>query len=183
MEEFPGIRTILIPVDFSEAVPALVHYAMELVRGRGAHVVLLHVVGPPVALVDPMQGSLMDPRVLTDLVDRARERLEGIAAGLAGLTVEGKVLVGSPARTIVEEAAATGADVVVVGTHGHSGLKHLLLGSVAEAVVRKAPCPVLVVRHRMVAAKEEAEPGPAAAETPPPRPRTVHAERRAGKPG
>ena len=131
MAEFPGIRKILIPVDFSEAVPSLVHYAMELVRGRGAHVVLLHVVGPPVALVDPMQGSLMDPRVLTDLVDRARERLEGIAAGLAGLTVEAKVLVGSPARTIVEEA----------------------------------------------------EPGPAAAEAPPPRPRTVHAERRAGKSG
>jgi nucleotide-binding universal stress UspA family protein len=148
MERFTGIKKILVPVDFSEAVPALVHYAMEIVRGRGARVRLFHVVGPPLPAVDPATGPAPDPGAFAELRESARVQLEGIAGGIKGLTVDTRVVVGFAAQEIVREAGEWGADVVVIGTHGRTGLRRVVLGSVAEAVVRRAPCPVLAVRLR-----------------------------------
>jgi nucleotide-binding universal stress UspA family protein len=97
------------------------------------------------------------------LIKDAEARVEeGVKAAAArGIGVAGRVLVGLPFQTIIEAARAADVDLIVMGTHGRTGFSHLLLGSVAERVVRHAPCPVLVVRER-----ERAEPvvlAPAAA--------------------
>jgi nucleotide-binding universal stress UspA family protein len=152
MEEFPGIRRILVPVAFTEAVPDLVRYAMAIVRSRGARVRLLHVVGPPVAVLDRRLGPALDPAVLAELRRASEERLRAAAREVRGIAVDAKAVVGSPAKEILREAAEWEADVVVIGTHGRTGVKRLVLGSVAEAVVRRCPCPVLTVRHARVAA-------------------------------
>lgn len=95
---------------------------------RSAHAHLEHAVSQAEAAAD---------QIVTDAVQSARE---------AGLTAAGRVLSGDPAAAIVAFAAEMHADAIVMGTHGWSGIKHLVMGSVAESVVRSAPCPVLVVR-------------------------------------
>jgi nucleotide-binding universal stress UspA family protein len=150
MTRFSEIRRILVPVDFSEAARPVVSYAMEIARERRAEVTLLHVVGVPVAPFDPAYGVAADPRMLTDLQAAAEKGLADLAgkADAGPITVRTKVLSGSPSREIAREAREYGADLVVIGTHGRTGLRHVFLGSVAENVVRLCPAPVLVLRLR-----------------------------------
>ena len=150
MSPFTGIRKILVPLDFSESARDLVACGMELVRGRGATLRLLHVVTLPLAAVAPMGpglGAVENPFTLVEIQRAAEERLQAIAADLKGLSVETQVAVGAPYREIVRAAKEWGADVIVIGTHGRTGLAHVFLGSVAENVVRLAPCPVLTVKR------------------------------------
>lgn len=151
MRESRGIRKVLVPVDFSEAVPSLVHYALEIVRARGAKVRLFHVVVPRRRFEDPLLMVTTDPPMLRRMENSARRRLESIAAGIPGISVEVGVSEGAAADRILAEAASWEADVIVIGTHGRGGLKRLVLGSVAESVVRGAPCPVLTVRRSRIA--------------------------------
>lgn len=161
MEEFRGIRRILVPVDFTESVPLLVHYAMEIVRGRGASVRLFHAVETPAAATIPAADAVANVRFSVDLQAAAQDRLREIAAGIRGLTVDVKAVVGPPAAEILREAREWGADVVVVATHGRRGLPRMFLGSVAEEVVRGSPCPVLAVRHGRVVEEAGGTGGPA----------------------
>jgi nucleotide-binding universal stress UspA family protein len=87
------------------------------------------------------------------LIDQAEQRLSAFASSTAtsGLEVTAEVLIGGPSQAIVERAAAPDVDVIVMGTHGRAGITHFLIGSVAERVVRYAPCPVLVARERRIA--------------------------------
>jgi nucleotide-binding universal stress UspA family protein len=155
--EFRGIRRILVPVAFASSVPDLVRYALQLVRGRGAQVRLFHVVGPPVDLISPESGPGPDPGVLDRIRERTGERLGEMARSVRGIKVDHRVVVGSPSREILAEAAAWKADVIVIGTHGRTGLRRVFLGSVAEAVVRRAPCPVLTVRLGRIPAQGSGE--------------------------
>jgi nucleotide-binding universal stress UspA family protein len=139
------LRTILHPTDFSDGSRAAFELACSLAREHGARLSLLHVT------------------VLPDLAYRgyglpgfpleAREYLADVAAGLDQLRppggafpVERRLVEGDPATEIVRLAAEAGADLIVMGTHGRTGLRHALLGSVAEQVIRKAPCPVLTLK-------------------------------------
>ena len=148
MSRFLSVRRILVPVDFSDAAEGVVEYALDVARDRNAEVTLLHVVGMPTAPFDPAYGVAADPKVLLDLQDGAVKGLAQLAAKFPGTAVRTRVLVGSPSREIVREAKEWEADLVVVGTHGRTGLRHVFLGSVAENVVRLAPCPVLTLRLR-----------------------------------
>ena len=141
---------ILVPTDFSAASNAALALAKRTARTSGASLHLLHV------LEDPFAAAAYAADVYAPLPAGIRESwLEGAKALLeaqltpderASLRGTQSVVFGTPAREIVDHAAANDIDLIVMGTHGRGGVQHLLVGSVAERVVRAAPCPVLTVR-------------------------------------
>lgn len=140
------ISKILCPVDFSEHSQAALDHAAELARRYGAELTLLHVVEPvlyPVAYGLPPVAPVDYEQVAREAAVRT---LAGLAAKLPNLKVGQKVESGAASQRICELAKEKGFDLVVLATHGYTGLKHVLLGSTAERVVRHAPCAVLVVK-------------------------------------
>lgn len=142
-----NVRTILVPIDFSSHADAVLEWAAHLAKEHGSKLVLLHAYHLPVDF-QQLEGAYLPPDFWTQVKTDAAENLDRAAQPLRdrGLAVETVVREGYPATAIEEEARSRGVDLVVIGTKGHSGLKHLLLGSVAERVVQKAPCPVLAVK-------------------------------------
>jgi universal stress protein A len=122
------IKEILVPTDLSETSALAGQTAAKLARHFGARIHLLHVVPP---ITDPSTGS------------RALET--AVAAFPPDLRIQPHAASGVPARQIVDYARRSGVDLIVMGTHGRTGFSHALLGSVAEAVMRHAPCEILVV--------------------------------------
>jgi nucleotide-binding universal stress UspA family protein len=143
------IRRILFPTDFSEYAEDAWSYATKFAKDFGAELHLLHVVSPPPGMAYT-EGFAYDPKDLAEhLVADAGaslERIVGTAKDL-GLTARSHVCVGTPFHEILEYAHSHDIDLIVMATHGRTGLAHALLGSVTEKVVRKAPCPVFTVRH------------------------------------
>jgi nucleotide-binding universal stress UspA family protein len=142
----PPIRKILCPVDFSEGSERAVAYAASLARQLGASIELVHVWASPVyAFPDGalILGAEAVDRLTTDL----RGQLDACVARHADrdLLVAGRLVQGDSPREIVAVAKAIDADLVVMGTHGRTGLARALVGSVAERVVRTSPVPVLTV--------------------------------------
>jgi len=142
------LKTILVPTDFSECSEAAVKYGFALANAFGATAHLLNVVQDPYTLpwaADAFAAPVGD--MLTDWEAQAKRRLvESVPDASASPTVL-TTRVGSPAAEIVRYATQHRIDLIVLGTHGRGPLGHILLGSVAERVVRTAPCPVLTVRH------------------------------------
>jgi nucleotide-binding universal stress UspA family protein len=146
------IRTILHPTDFSEQSQCALRLAGALARDHGARLVLLHVAAAPVAFYT--EGVFVPAP--SDPHDEERRQLEQLEVPGAA-PAERRLAEGNPPSEILRVAEETGADLIVMGTHGRTGLARLLMGSVAEQVVRRAPCPVLTVKTPFPAA------GPAAA--------------------
>jgi universal stress protein A len=141
-----AIRRVLVPVDFSENSTRAVDQAKALAKQSGGSVILLHVVEINYAYADV---AVFDQATLErDLLAGAEQRLDQMAESCKADGVPAKYLVrsGRSSRVIADVAAAEKADLIVISTHGYTGLKHVLLGSTAENVVRYAPCPVLVLR-------------------------------------
>ena len=142
---------ILVPTDFSEPSDAALDYARTLAASFGSAVHLLHVVEAPF-VTGPLGTPVFVAEGLTvhgQLFEEAKGRLEKLvtAADRSRGNVTTDVIVGTSARTILDYALDHGMDLIVMGTHGRGGMAHLLMGSVAEKVVRSAPCPVLTVRR------------------------------------
>ncbi|MFO1486923.1 MAG: universal stress protein [Verrucomicrobiota bacterium] len=146
------LRKILVPTDFSECSAKALDYAVDFAARIGGELTLLHVVEPliyptasqelPVILSDYQQDTVTSSR--KELLRLRSEKVAGkVPAGTMAVS-------GHASATIVEVAKAIYADLIIIGTHGFRGLKHALLGSTAERVVRHAPCPVLTVRERSV---------------------------------
>jgi nucleotide-binding universal stress UspA family protein len=156
-----SITRILVPVDFSAHSDRAVHYAATLARQTGAAVELLHVVEDPFRSA-AFTGEIYVPGIIDvqALVNDATARVLSIknSAFPHGTDVEAVVLVGRPPQTIVDYARSGGSDLIVMGTHGRTGLSHLVMGSVAERVVQLSPCAVLTVRDG--GAQEEHKPAP-----------------------
>jgi nucleotide-binding universal stress UspA family protein len=145
-------RRILVPLDGSEVAEAALDPAAEVARLMGGELTLLRAVEVvPVAAPDGLVYTppTLDATMLEELVAQARRDLDGVAARLqkAGLVVGTRVAAGEPAAAAVLDAAEE-ADLVALATRGRSKVARLFLGSVADKVVRGAPCPVLVVRSR-----------------------------------
>jgi nucleotide-binding universal stress UspA family protein len=144
------IRTILVPTDFSQDAELAVATAHHLLSGleQDAKLILLHAFNLPIEYTayGPIPTSLS---FLEDAGLEAERRLYDMAQQLQreGLIVETNACEGDPAHVIAEEAQARGADLIAMGTRGHSGLRHLFLGSTAERVVEQAPCPVMTIRR------------------------------------
>jgi nucleotide-binding universal stress UspA family protein len=145
----PPITRILVPTDFSATADAALDYAFGLAEKFGASVQLLHVLDDPFVFEGMSAEAYISeaPGLRTAMLDDARERLRHRVSQGGEVPVETEVLFGHGARTIAEYAAERAVDLIVMGTHGRTGFAHLMVGSVAERVVRTAPCPVLTVRH------------------------------------
>lgn len=143
---------LLVPHDFSPCSARALGIALDLARVHGSEITLVHVSElppnlPPDTLVTPV-GATATVRVDDYTTSGARRQLEAIAEPLRreGIHVRTLAVTGDAAAEIFAAASSVGVDAIVVGTHGRSGLSHLLLGSVAEKVVRHSPVPVVSVR-------------------------------------
>ncbi len=150
------IASILVPTDFSETADEALRYAAALAQPLGARVSLVHVFDDPFAQrvyfeEDVPIPAAMRAEVLAGIQRRFAERVPMV--GRAGTTTS--VICGAPASAIVNHARDNAIDLIVMGTHGRHGMAHLLLGSVAERVVRTASCPVLTIRSAPLATVRE----------------------------
>ena len=144
------LNKILVPTDFSDYSKRALPYGCALAAEFGADLHLLHVMQDVIGLV-PEVGIAFPPtgdywRELQESAEKALEQLPG-SLWSGGQSVVRATREGVPFVEIVRYAKEHEIDLIVIGTHGRTGLSHILLGSVAERVVRKAPCPVLTVRH------------------------------------
>ena len=141
------IRTILVPIDFSDSARNIVEWAAHLANGSETKLVLFHAYHLPVEF-QQLEGVYLPPDFWANVKSESQASLARHETELRerGHSVESVVREGYAATAIVDEATEIDADLIVIGTHGLSGLKHMLLGSVAERVVQKAPCPVLTVK-------------------------------------
>lgn len=146
------IRTILHPTDFSARAEWAFKLACALARDHGARLIILHVVPAPV--MGYAQGVIPPEPEQTEA--QLFERLQEYATHADAVPHEEILIEGDPAEEILEVAAERRADMIILGTHGWTGLDRLLMGSVAERVVRKASCPVLSVRTPFVPTLQEA---------------------------
>jgi nucleotide-binding universal stress UspA family protein len=144
-----AIRTILHPTDLSEEAESAFHVASSLARDYGAELVLLTVYPPPVTGAEAVDRTRPEGDVEEDLFTQLR----GLKVD-PGMRVEYRVEEGWPANEIRAVAREVHADLIVMGTHGRSGIRRMMMGSVAEAVNRHATCPVVTVRSS-VALEEE----------------------------
>lgn len=141
------LKKVLVPLDFSEPSRKALRYAQAFAEQFGARLTLLHVVEPLSYPPDFAVVPLLPP-------DAEGPRLQELAKHLAelgrsvggGVETEPIVISGRPWQGVVDYAKEADVDLIIVSTHGYTGLKHVLLGSVTEKIVRHAPCPVLVVR-------------------------------------
>jgi nucleotide-binding universal stress UspA family protein len=141
-------KHMLVPVDGSAPSNRALEEALKLAKAQGVRVRLVHVLEPLHNLVIEGYGDLVGAvraeaeRILAEAA--ARAQAAGVEASTALIEADGRRV----AAAIVDEALRSGADLIVMGTHGHQGFEHLLLGSVAEGVMRRATVPVLLVRAR-----------------------------------
>ena len=146
MDNIKAIQHILTPIDFGQASDHALTMAIQLGQVLHARLTLMHVVQTPsIVGFDPGMGVA---QYMDEVTAQARQSLSQYAQRVqgAGLACEAVTEIGSPFQLIVDYAATQQVDMIVMGTHGHTGLQHMLLGSVAERVVRLATCPVLVTR-------------------------------------
>ncbi len=142
------LKTILVPSDFSVCSDAALRYGLELARKFNASVHLLHVIQDPATQPWAAEGFAVP---LLEVVDQwQKDALERLRTSMpaedrARVIVECRIA--SPYPEILRYAAEHDIDLIVMGTHGRGGVTHMLLGSIAEKVIRRAPCPVLTVRH------------------------------------
>lgn len=142
------LKNILVPIDFSGCSKKALQYALPLAKEHRATVTLLYVVPP--AYRGDEYAAIDYAQLEESMVEGGKKELTKLVSDPVhgGVSAEILVVVGSPAREIIETAKNLPVDLIVISTHGRTGLKHVFLGSVAEHVVRLAPCPVLVVRER-----------------------------------
>lgn len=142
------LKHVLVPIDFSECSKKALQYALPLAKEHQAAITLLYVVAPAYGAIE--YGGVDYAELEATMKETGERELAKLAASEVGgeVSTDTLVRVGSPAREITEAARSLPADLIVISTHGRTGLKHVFLGSVAEHVVQRAPCPVFVVRER-----------------------------------
>jgi nucleotide-binding universal stress UspA family protein len=144
-----NVKTILVPTDFSADAEKALSTATELAKLFGAKIVVLHGYHVEIPVVSPMAGGYALPlNFYEDLRSQATAQVDKLAQEVAaeGVEATGIALQEPAAVAIAAQAESLPVDLIVMGTRGLTGLKHVVLGSVAERVVRTAPCPVLTVK-------------------------------------
>jgi nucleotide-binding universal stress UspA family protein len=151
----PAIKKILVPTDFSEPTREVMEYALMLARTFGAKLLLLHV-HQTLPLTEAVNWLDMGvpPVAEIELWEQLKAAAEKQMARLtelyrdSGVEIEAQVIEGTPFVEIIRFADGEKADLIVMGSHGRTGVRHLLMGSVAEKVSRKASCPVLIIKPK-----------------------------------
>ncbi len=145
----PNINKILVPIDFSDYSKSSLRFAVNFTKSFNAKLYLVYVVEPVVYPPDFSMGQIAIPSIDLEMDKRALEELNKLAEQDIPSEVEVKTIVktGKPFIEIIETAEEEDIDLIIISTHGHTGVEHILFGSTAEKVVRKAPCPVLTLRE------------------------------------
>ena len=141
------LARILVPIDFSEHSKKALEYAVPFARQFGASLELLYVVEPTIYPADFSFGQVGFPNVEEELRTRGYHELEGLITKTIGGRVKARASVrtGKAFFEIDQFAQEQGIGLIIIATHGHTGIEHVLFGSTAEKVIRHAPCPVLVI--------------------------------------
>ena len=142
------MSTLLVPVDFSPVTNSVVAAAIALASPTGSRLVILHVLQPPVVVADyGLMGSFVLPVMETmgQAVARQLDRLKGRIEARGLLVTAAQVTGVSSSRLIASEAEKRKVDYIVMGSHGHTGFYDLLIGSTTSGVLKRAPCPVVIV--------------------------------------
>jgi len=144
----PNIKKVLVPIDFSDYSRNSLKYAAGFVKCFDAELILVYVIEPTIYPPDFSMGQIAIPAVDADIDARSIEELEKLAKTEIPSDVKCKTIVktGKPFIEIIETASEEDTDLIIIASHGHTGVEHILFGSTAEKVVRKAPCPVLTLR-------------------------------------
>ncbi|HEX7571814.1 MAG TPA: universal stress protein [Bacteroidota bacterium] len=147
-EEKFSIRSILVPIDFSLHSKNALKYAVPLAEKFRASLHLVYVAEPTIYPADLGFGQVVLPGVEEELREKGGEELQSLMEKEIGGRVKSScsVRTGNPHQEILREAEELGVSLIVVATHGHSGVEHMLFGSTADRIVRNAKCPVLTVR-------------------------------------
>jgi nucleotide-binding universal stress UspA family protein len=145
-----GIKSILVPIDFSAHSRNSLKYAVPLAKKFGASLHLVYVVEPTIYPADLGFGQVVLPGVEEELREKGTSELRSLIEREIGNAVKASSAVrsGNPYQEILREAEDNGADLIVVATHGHSGVEHMLFGSTADRLVRHSPVPVLTIRPK-----------------------------------
>ena len=142
------IKSIMVTIDFSDYSKRALKYAVDFAIQFNSKMFLIYVVEPIIYPADFSMGQIAIPSADLDLQSRANEELQNLAKTIgSGLHVETIIKTGKPFIEIIDTAKEKDVDLIIMATHGHTGVEHLLFGSTAEKVVRKAPCPVLTLRE------------------------------------
>ncbi len=143
------IKKILVPIDFSDYSKKALQYTIEFAKQFDAEIILVYVIEPLVYPADLSMGQMVIPQAEVDLDKKSKNELEMLAKKEIGSALNYKTIVktGKPFIEIIEIATEFDIDLIIISTHGHTGVEHLLFGSTSEKVVRKAPCPVLTLRE------------------------------------
>jgi universal stress protein A len=144
----PNIKKVLVPIDFSDYSKNSLRYSVNFVKCFNAELILIYVVEPVIYPPDFSMGQIAVPAVDLELDRRASEELEKLGRTEIPRDMKVKTIIktGKPFVEIIETAAEENVDLIIIASHGHSGVEHILFGSTADKVVRKAPCPVLSLR-------------------------------------
>jgi nucleotide-binding universal stress UspA family protein len=143
------IKKILVPIDFSDYSRKALEYSVDFAKQFNAKITLIYVIEPIVYPADLSLGQMVLPTPPTDYTEKSKKELKQLAEEIIGekLNYEIEIRTGKPFIEIIDTAREIDADLIIIATHGHTGVEHLLFGSTAEKVVRKAPCPVLTLRE------------------------------------
>lgn len=143
------IKKILVPIDFSDYSKKALQYTVQFCKSMQAEIILVYVIEPMIYPADLSMGQMVIPQNELNLDQKAKSELEELAKSEIGDLLKYQILIkmGKPFMEIIETASEQDADLIIISTHGHTGVEHLLFGSTAEKVVRKAPCPVLTIRE------------------------------------
>lgn len=143
------IKKILVPIDFSDYSKKALHYTVKFAKSFDAELFLVYVIEPLVYPADLSMGQMVIPQSEVNLSEKAKSELEELATNEIGDSLKYNILIktGKPFMEVIETASEIDADLIIIATHGHTGVEHLLFGSTAEKIVRKAPCPVLTLRE------------------------------------
>lgn len=144
-----SIHKTLVPIDFSDYSKNSLRYAVNFAEKFNSEIILLYVVEPILYPTDLTLGQIVLPSIDIDLEARAREELEKLVNTEIRPEQKVKTLIksGKPYIEIIETAKDEDVDLIIISTHGHSGIEQVLFGSTTDKVVRKAPCPVLTLRE------------------------------------
>lgn len=142
----PLPKTILVATDFSETSEQALDYAVALATKLGAKLYLINAISLPSFGVVPELGVAATSTMIEGIVADNQRSLDKVVAAKAPVKIHPVMRTGDPRDLIVDTASEVGADLIVMGTHGRRGVTRALLGSVAEGVLRHAPCPVLTIR-------------------------------------
>lgn len=143
------IKKILVPIDFSDYSKKALQYTVKFAKSFSAELYLVYVIEPMVYPADLSMGQMVIPQSEVNLSEKANNELAELATNAIGESLKYNILIktGKPFMEVIETASEVDADLIIIATHGHTGVEHLLFGSTSEKVVRKAPCPVLTLRE------------------------------------